>query len=135
MSNKEGRTTESNQNVWEEFAGLEEQNWITQSVKGRGDIKFNGCLRFAGSWTGSVYSSDPEAHIYLLRGSKITGSIQVPYVTIEGTVEDGCIEAKSLYAKKEARVFGKIKVEKLVLDEGAVVEGQISQVAHKQRFQ
>ena len=123
MQAKEVQNSES---VWEEFSALAEQNWITQSVRGRGDLRFDGCLRFAGHWTGSIFSEDPNAHVYLLKGARIVGSIRATNVTIEGTLEDGVIEAKNLYAKSGAKIFGQVKVENLILDEGSVIEGRVS---------
>ena len=112
-------------NIWDDLKVLGEQHWVTQSFKGQGDLTFEGTLRFSGSWKGSIRAEKPESHLFLLSGSTLSGRLNVPCLTVEGNLEDVHIEADWIRVLAGGRVFGNVKAKKIVLEEGAIVQGRI----------
>ena len=111
--------------IWDDLKVLGEQHWVTQSFKGQGDLTFEGTLRFSGSWKGSIRSEGTDSHLFLLSGSVISGRINVPYLTVEGNLEDVFVDVDWLRVLPGGRVFGNVKAKKIVLEEGALVQGRI----------
>ncbi len=115
--------------IWENLEVLENQNWISDGFSGRGHFEFSGQLRFSGSWVGSVESSDPEACLYVLKGASIQGKIRAARVVVEGELKDIDLKTKSFEAHAGASVLGRVSAENLFIEEGAIVEGDISSVS------
>ena len=117
--------SERHLHIWDDLKVLGEQHWVTQSFKGQGDLTFEGTLRFSGSWKGSIRSENAESHLFLLAGSVISGRIHVPYLTVEGNLEDVHVEVEWLRVLPGGKVFGNVKAGKIILEEGALVQGRI----------
>ncbi|NCN41555.1 polymer-forming cytoskeletal protein [bacterium] len=117
--------------IWENLEVLENQNWISDQFSGRGHFEFRGQLRFSGDWTGSIRSDDPGACIFILKGASIKGSIHVARVVVEGKLSDVEVQTRSFEAHHGATVIGRVYAENLLIDEGAIVQGDISSVSFK----
>lgn len=110
---------------WDSLRVLENQHWITDSFKGRGDIEFSGNLRFSGEWTGSILSKSEDAHLYVMSDAVLLGKIKVPYLSVEGILKDVDVEAKVFRALKGARIVGSVRAEQVIIEEGALIEGRL----------
>ena len=110
---------------------IENHHWMTRGFSGRGDLEFQGQLRFGGTWRGHISSNDPEAHLVVLKGAKIEGALHVAQISIEGQVEDGELRAKKVRLLEGARVRGRVLAESLVVEPGAVLEGRVQSLAEK----
>lgn len=119
--------------IWEDLEVLKDQNWISDEFVGRGHFSFSGQLRFSGDWTGSIESSDPEACLYILKGASVKGTIVANRVVVEGELGDIDLKAKSFEAHKGAVVLGRVCAENLFIEEGAIVQGDMSSVSFKLR--
>lgn len=116
---------EVDQIFWESLKVLDNQHWITDSFKGRGDIEFGGNLRFSGQWTGSIQSTHPEAHLYVMKDAKFRGHIRVPTLSVEGSLEDVEVDAEYFRALPGSRIFGKVRAQNILIEEGALIEGRV----------
>ncbi len=115
--------------IWKDLELLKEQHWISNDFRGRGDLEFRGIMRFAGSWTGSLRSTDPEAKLFILDGARVEGRIEVAHVIVAGTLSDVVLEARSFEAVRTAKVHGRIRAEALKIEEGALIEGELTSVS------
>jgi len=115
--------------IWKDFELLNEQHWIAADFRGRGEMEFRGQLRFSGSWMGSIRSDDPEACLYVLKGARIEGSITVAKVIVGGDLLDVQLQAHSFEALAGSRVSGRVRSERLRIEEGALVEGELTSVS------
>jgi cytoskeletal protein CcmA (bactofilin family) len=111
--------------IWESLEALEGQHWVTSSFKGRGDLEFSGQLRFSGEWTGTVHSGPDDSALFVLSGAIICGRIRVDEITVAGTLQDVDVEVRVFRALKGARVFGRVRAEVLLVEDGALVQGEI----------
>jgi cytoskeletal protein CcmA (bactofilin family) len=110
---------------WESLEILEDQHWISASFRGRGDFTFAGNFRFSGQWQGAMFSETPESHLYVRSGAQISGHVSVARVSVEGQMIDVDVEAEIFHALRGARVVGRVNAKKIIVDEGAIVEGRM----------
>jgi len=110
---------------WDSFEVLDSQHWISRGFEGRGDLRFEGNLRFRGVWLGLIEGTNPDAHLFVMKGAKIQGQIRCHRVTVEGDLHDADIQADTFHALNGAHVSGRIRARQLSIDEGAVVEGRV----------
>jgi cytoskeletal protein CcmA (bactofilin family) len=115
--------------IWKDLELLNEQHWISSDFRGRGEFEFRGILRFSGSWIGSIRSSDPEARLFILDGARLEGRIDVAHVIVAGTLSDIVLNASSFEAVRTARVRGRIRAGTLKIEEGALIEGELTSVS------
>ncbi|MEO5667212.1 MAG: polymer-forming cytoskeletal protein [Bdellovibrionota bacterium] len=115
--------------IWKDLELLNEQHWISSDFQGRGEFEFRGIMRFSGTWIGSIRSSDPEAQLFILDGARIEGSINVAHVIVAGTLSDVVLNAKSFEAVRTAKVMGRIRANSLKIEEGAILEGELTSVS------
>ena len=95
-----------------------ENTIIANSVTIKGDIQSSGVLRIDGEVQGNVTSN---ARIIIGKSGRITGNIQAESCEIEG-ITNGTIQVKGTLAlKSTAKVDGEISTQKLIVDEGAVI--------------
>jgi cytoskeletal protein CcmA (bactofilin family) len=116
---------------WESLSILDDQHWAARSFKGRGDLEFSGCLRFSGEWKGSVRSTATGAHLYVLSGARLSGSIAVEKLTVEGQLQDADVQVDFLRAVKGCRINGRVRARSMVIEEGAIIEGRLVSEAAK----
>ncbi len=116
----------SKENVfWDSLKVLDNQHWITESFRGRGDIEFSGNLRFSGTWVGNISGASPEAHLYVMGDAHLKGKIRVGYLSVEGNLDDIDVEAENFRALKGSKIYGRVRAKNMIIEEGAIVEGRI----------
>ena len=113
---------------WHSVKPLEGQNWLTQNIRGEGYLEFEGHLRFSGFWKGSIVSKDKSAHLFFLKGSTMQGMVMVENLTVFGELNGVEIHVNSLHLLKGAKITGRVSAKILVVDEGAIIEGQIERL-------
>lgn len=97
---------------------------INRSSKVEGYLKVKGHLIVEGAIDGSV---DAES-MYTEKESHLTAKVHADFLNIAGFFE-GEIEAGTLTLLKTADVKGNIQCQKLIVDEGAVLNGSVKFIA------
>jgi len=111
--------------LWDSFQGLEGQHWISAKFDGRGDLKFSGHLRFAGRWVGTLVSDDPKARLFILDSAVVSGRIRVEHLSVAGVLQDVDVRSRIFRVLKGSKIFGRIVAEKIIVEEGAIVQGDL----------
>jgi cytoskeletal protein CcmA (bactofilin family) len=87
----------------------------------QGDIEATGMVRVDGVFLGNIRT---EGNIVIGEKAIVEGNIQGLYVTIAGKVQ-GKVNARTiLQLHSTAQVIGDLEVEKMMVEEGAIFEGQ-----------
>jgi cytoskeletal protein CcmA (bactofilin family) len=110
---------------WNSLETLEGQHWISHGFRGRGELQFAGCLRISGEWTGRIRSQESGAQLHVMGTGVVSGALRMERLSVEGQLKDVDVEVKWMRVRAGARVYGRIKAETLIVDEGAIVEGRI----------
>jgi cytoskeletal protein CcmA (bactofilin family) len=111
--------------LWTSLQSLEGQHWISAQFQGRGDLKFSGHLRFAGNWVGTFVSEDPNARLFILDSAVVSGRIRVDQVSVAGVLQDIDVKTKIFRVLKGSKIFGRVVAEKIIVEEGALVQGDL----------
>jgi cytoskeletal protein CcmA (bactofilin family) len=86
-----------------------------------GDAEFKGMLRIDGRFTGRVRSE--KGSLIVSAGGVVEADIEVAAAKINGTVNGDIIATGRIELGRSARVHGNIQTPALVIEEGAVFEG------------
>lgn len=86
-----------------------------------GDAEFKGMLRIDGRFTGRVRSE--KGSLIVSAGGVVEANIEVASAKINGTVNGDIIATGRVELGRSARVNGNIQTPALVIEEGAVFEG------------
>ncbi|MFL6337183.1 MAG: polymer-forming cytoskeletal protein [Pyrinomonadaceae bacterium] len=86
-----------------------------------GDAEFKGMLRIDGRFTGRVRSE--KGSLIVSAGGVVEADIEVASAKINGTVNGDIIATGRIELGRSARVNGNIQTPALVIEEGAVFEG------------
>jgi cytoskeletal protein CcmA (bactofilin family) len=98
---------------------------IAEGTQIEGDITFQGNLEVQGTVMGKVSSDHESAHIRILNGGAVKGSIEVSNVLINGHVEGDLIVRKHARLAEQAVVEGNIYYNTLEIERGAHVAGNL----------
>ena len=98
-----------------------------------GETTFQAMLRVDGHLTGSVSSETGT----LIVGStgRVDANIIVASATINGTVNGDIIVAERLELGRTARVVGNVQAPRLVIEDGAVLEGSCAMINARQALE
>ena len=100
---------------------------IGKGVEISGDIVFTGVLRVEGRVTGSLVSE--SGTLMVEQAARVEARVDVAVCVISGIVE-GNLSAKSrVEVHKTARIRGDITTPVLLVEEGAVVNGNVGMTA------
>lgn len=97
--------------------------YITESTKVTADIICKDDIRIAGTIDGNVKSSKK---IILSKEGKIKGTLTSPMADIAGNVTGDITTSGKLTLRPTAVVNGKIKAEKLSIEDGAQLTGEFN---------
>lgn len=95
---------------------------IAPSTKFKGTIKGHDTLFILGHFKGEIKC---EGLVRLSKEGRIEGTINSPYVIIEGEIKGNIISAEHVELRAEARVIGNISTAKIVMAEGCIVQGEV----------
>jgi cytoskeletal protein CcmA (bactofilin family) len=114
-----GQRTNINKDNWLGFVG--------DVVRFTGEVCFKSMLRIDGHFSGNVTSSDGT--LIISTGAEVTKAvIKVAVARINGTVEGDIHASKELVLGRTANVKGQIESPALVVEEGAVLNGNCRRV-------
>lgn len=114
-----GRSTESSPKVVGGRAARIE-TIIGPNAYFRGDIQSDGGARIDGVFEGTI---DVTGNLIISEGAKVIADIQANNVSISGAIK-GDIDGNKVEILESGRVWGNLKVNSLLLNEGAFLRGQ-----------
>ncbi len=85
-----------------------------------GVITVRGSLRIEGEVEGNVHEAN---EVNVAANGRIQGDVCAELVTVSGTIEGSVVARKQLDIKENGRVVGNIRTGKLLIEEGAIFEG------------
>jgi len=95
--------------------------FVGTSTTVSGDAEFKGMLRIDGHFTGRVRSE--KGSLIVSAGGVVEANIEVASAKINGTVRGDIIATGRIELGRSARVYGNIQTPALVIEDGAVFEG------------
>lgn len=98
-----------------------------------GETKFNSMLRVDGHLTGRVTSEDGT----LIVGStgQVDANIEVASAIVNGMINGDIVASEKLELGRTARVVGNINAPRLILSDGAILEGSCSMIKSKETME
>lgn len=89
----------------------------------QGKLHFTGSVRIDGTFKGEVESSGT---LVIGKEANVEGQIRVGQMVISGHVEGEITASEKVVLHKTANLVGSLRTPVLVIEEGAVIEGQIT---------
>ncbi len=89
----------------------------------QGKLFFEGSVRIDGNFTGEIKS---EGTLIVGKEAKVQGQVQVGQLILSGCFEGEIQAAKKVVIHKTGNLQGSMNTPCLVIEEGAVLEGQVS---------
>ena len=86
-----------------------------------GDAEFKGMLRIDGRYTGRIRSE--KGSLIVSAGGVVEANIEVASAKINGTVKGDIIATGRIELGRSARVYGNLQTPALVIEDGAIFEG------------
>lgn len=93
----------------------------------KGDLHFEDTFRIDGKLTGAVIS---EGDLIIGAGGEVNGEIRTSRVFISGTVKGRIQVSRRVEITAQGRVFAEIDTPSLVMEDGALLEGNCTMSAH-----
>lgn len=94
---------------------------IDQGCESEGRLTFVGTVAMKGKFRGELFSADT---LLLAKEGEVEAEIQVTVGILSGQVKGNITGRERIELSRTARVFGNIVTPVLVLEEGAVFDGQ-----------
>jgi cytoskeletal protein CcmA (bactofilin family) len=102
------------------------QTLVGEGTRIEGDLRFEGGCHIDGLVHGSVVADrDPEAFLSVSEDGRIEGSVKVPQMSLNGTVEGDVYCTERVQLGPTARVVGNLHYELIEMAAGAEVNGQL----------
>ena len=95
--------------------------FISEGSEITGTCSFSGAVVLSGTAKGDIQAT---ATLTVGRPGRLEATLRAPIVIIEGEVIGSVIATERIEIREHARVFGDLETAVLVIEEGAVVEGQ-----------
>lgn len=95
----------------------------------RGELDFEDTLRIDGRFNGKISSKN---ELIVGETAHIEGEVRVGRLAISGTVEGTIVADHKVEIHRTGKVFGSIDTPTLVVEEGAIVEGEVTMGKKKQ---
>jgi len=86
-----------------------------------GDVRVRNSVRIDGKVNGNVKTTDT---VVLGKEGEVVGQIQAKHVLLAGKVRGNITASGKVFLESTASVFGDIKASRLVVDEGALLDGK-----------
>ena len=111
-------------------SNVNKDNWlgfVGDVVNFTGEVCFKSMLRIDGHFSGHVTSADGT--LIVSTGAQVTKAvIKVAVAKINGTVEGDILASKQLVLGRTANVRGQVTAPALVVEEGALFNGQCRRI-------
>ncbi|TVM17581.1 polymer-forming cytoskeletal protein [Oceanidesulfovibrio indonesiensis] len=88
-----------------------------------GKLNFQGSVRVDGSFTGEIQS---EGTLIVGKDARVQGKVWVGQLIMSGHFQGEILASKKVVLHKTANLLGSLNTPVLVIEEGAVMEGQVS---------
>jgi len=95
----------------------------------QGEAAFKGMMRIDGHLMGSVKSE--KGTVIISSGGKVDATIQVAVANVNGTVRGDIIASERIELGRSAHVTGNIQTPSLVIEQGAIFEGNCRMTAQR----
>jgi len=95
---------------------------IAPSTKFKGTLSGSDSLLIAGHFKGDIKC---DGLVRVDREGRIQGTINSPYVIVEGEINGDIMSAEHVELRAGARVIGNINTVKIVMAEGCIVQGEV----------
>jgi cytoskeletal protein CcmA (bactofilin family) len=95
--------------------------FITEGSEVVGTCSFSGSVILNGRVKGDIRATGT---LSIARGGRVEARLHAPIVLVEGEVVGSIVAAERIELRAEARVYGDLETAVLVIEEGAVFEGQ-----------
>lgn len=89
----------------------------------RGELEFEDTLRVDGRFNGKITSKN---ELIVGETAHVEGEVHVGRIAISGTVEGTLIADEKIEIHRSGKVYGKVQTPTLVVEEGAILQGDIS---------
>ncbi len=94
----------------------------TGNIKSKSSVQINGVLN------GNV---EIEASLVIGQGGKVIGNAKASFILVAGAIEGNIIALEQLHVTKSAVIDGDIECGSIVIDDGAVLNGNCKMIAPK----
>lgn len=88
-----------------------------------GKLHFQGAVRIDGAFTGEIVS---EGTLIVGKDAQVRGQVNVGQLVLSGLLQGEVAASKKVMLHKTANLVGSLSTPVLAVEEGAVVEGQVS---------
>ncbi len=89
----------------------------------QGKLNFEGSVRIDGTFVGEIQS---EGTLIVGKDAKVEGQIRVGQLILSGNLQGEILAGKKVVLHKTANLTGSMHTPSLVIEEGAVLEGDVS---------
>lgn len=89
----------------------------------QGKLNFEGSVRIDGSFTGEILS---EGTLIIGKDAKVEGQIKVGQLILSGNLQGEIDANRKIVLHKTANLVGSLQTPVLVMEEGAILEGQVA---------
>lgn len=96
-----------------------------------GKLNFQGSVRVDGNFTGEVES---KGTLVIGKDAHVEGQIKVGQMIVSGHIDGEIVASEKVVLHKTANLVGSLKTPVLVIEEGAVLEGQITMGAKSSKL-
>ncbi|MBQ4132242.1 MAG: polymer-forming cytoskeletal protein [Desulfovibrionaceae bacterium] len=87
-----------------------------------GDLSFEGAVRIDGTFSGNITS---EGTLIVGQGANVKGSLRVGALVASGSIEGEVVVSGKAVLHKSATLQGKLATKLLVMEEGAMLDGDL----------
>jgi len=108
---------------------------IGQDASFKGEMSFEKGLRLVGKFEGKI---NTPGRLHVAKEAKLQADVDAGSIVVEGDVRGNLIASDRIELKQSARYEGDLHANKLIVDEGAVFNGNVTvgpDVAGKSRAQ
>ena len=90
-----------------------------------GKLAFEGTVRIDGEFRGDIESGGT---LVVGKGAHVKGKVNVDQIIISGRVDGDVLAKTKMVMYKEAKFFGTLITPSLMVEEGAIIQGQVNMV-------
>ncbi len=87
-----------------------------------GDLSFEGAVRIDGTFSGNITS---EGTLIVGQGANVKGTLKVGALVASGAIEGNVVVSGKAVLHKSATLQGKLSTKLLVMEEGAMLDGDL----------
>ncbi|MDR2164863.1 MAG: polymer-forming cytoskeletal protein [Zoogloeaceae bacterium] len=101
------------------------ESLINRGTRIEGNVYFSGGLLVDGEICGQVIATNEEAALTLSEHGNIHGQVDVPKLSVNGTIRGPVRASEHLWMQSRARIEGDVTYSQIVIELGAVIEGRM----------